>query len=212
MALSYPVSLANFSNRLRVRRLSLHAPTPVKQSQTAGGEIIRARQGATLWEGQCGLSFDHHAPAREIRVMLDLLMDAGASFLLSPAGYAGPASGSVGAGPFTLTSVAANNRDVTLGGLAASSVLTRGDYLSFTYGSNPVRYAFHQVVSLSAVASGGGAVTVEVFPPVQPGWSAGAVVLLKAPRLKAIVVDREAGESVRVFHDGMSFTFRQVLR
>lgn len=165
--------------------------------------------------GECQLTFARHGQTVGMRSLLDLLLDPGASFLLSPADYFGPSGDPFGAvldtSLITIDGVASNNRDLTLAGFPAGYSLHADDLLSFTYGSNPVRYAFHRVVFDTSVASGG-LITCEVWPRIRPGWSVGAKVELKKPRFKAIMSDREAGASARVFHSGMSFSFVQTLR
>lgn len=217
MALTYPVSLANFVERLKVTGLSFHAPVPLQESRTAGGEILRARMGASLHQGNVTLHFERHRAARQTRVMLDLLMEPGASFLLSPSDYDGPqedpGGAILGAATVTLNSVAANNRDVTFGGFPSGYHLRRGDAFSFGYGSNPFRRAFHWIVTYNAFADSGGVLSAEVYPPIRPGWSTGATVELIKPVIKAVIRSREPGAATRqIFHDGMSFSYIQTLR
>lgn len=215
MAVSFPLTLAQFSARLRVTGLSLHCPTPKSQSRTAGGEIIQARLGASLWQGECQLSFARQMTTSGVRSLVDLLLDPAASFLFSPGDYYGPAldpGGTLlGSANVTVSGVAANNRDITLAGLPNGYKLSGDDLLSFTYGTNPVRYAFHRVVFTTGGASSG-RVTAEVWPRVRPGWVAGAAVELKKPVFKAVMEDRDAGSSARVFHSGMSFNYIQTFR
>lgn len=215
MALSFPLILSQFSDRLRVVGLSLHCPTPKSLARTAGGELLRARLGASLWQGECTLGFQQSVNTRGMRALLDLLQDEGASFIFSPRDYPGPAADPettiLGSAAVGLQSVATNNRDVTLAGLPAGYVLSGDDLLSWTYGANPTRWAFHRVVA-QAVANASGQITVEVWPRVQPGWSQGAAISLRNPRFKAVMDESEPGSAARIFHSGMSFSYIQTLR
>lgn len=215
MALSFPLNLARFSDRLQVTGLVLHCPTPKSVSRTAGGEVMQARLGASLWQGECELTFRHQPKTGGMRALVDLLLDEQASFMLSPKDYYGPASDlggvALGARTITLSAVAANNRDVTLAGLPPGYVLSGDDLMSWSYATNPVRHAFHRIV-VGATANSGGNATVEVWPRVRPGWAVSATVELKKPMFKAVLTDRDPGASARVFHSGISFSFIQSLR
>lgn len=215
MAVTFPISLASFSDVLRVESLTLHCPTPKSRSQTRGGQMLQARLGPSLWQGDCKLAFAQGVKTGGLRALLDLLLDENASFLLSPHDYYGPAAdpGGVilGGATVTLQAVATNARDVTLAGLPAGYKLTGDDLFSFTYGTNPTRHALHRVV-FGATASSGGQITVEVWPRVRTGWAVGAQVRLVKPRFKAIMDEREPGASMKVFHSGASFTFIQEIR
>jgi len=206
MALSFPLTLAQFSERLRVASMTLHCPAVTEDSRTAAGEIIRASLGAALWQGEMTLAPAYHANAREAQVMLELLLQPGASFLFSPPAYV-----RAGNATATLSSVNANMRDVSLTNAGANAVLRAGSYISFTYGTNPVRYGFHQIVQ-TVTASGAGAATVEVTPPIRAGFGANATVQLARPVMKAVLMNRNPGRSAPLITDGISLQFTQTLR
>jgi hypothetical protein len=87
--------------------------------------------------------------------------------------------GGTGANNGVLNSVNANNKALSLSGLAAGQVVSVGDYLSFTYGSSR---ALHRVVE-AVTANGSGLTTeFEVRPHIRTGWSLSAAVTLKSPR------------------------------
>lgn len=215
MAATFPLSLDEYSDRIRVASTSFHCPTPKSISRTRGGQVLQARLGPSLWQGEVRLGFRHIARTQGVRALTDMLLDENASFILSPHDYFGPAmdpfGASLGGSEVKLHAVAANNADVTLSGLPGGYVLSGDDLFSFTYGRNPVRYAMHRIV-FAATAGGGGGITVQVWPKVEPGWQEGATVRLLKPRIKAVMEDREAGASAGIFHDGMSFSFIQTLR
>lgn len=215
MALSFPLNLAQFSDVLRVTGLSLHCPTPKQMSRTAGGDLLQARLGNSLWQGECQIGFMQSRNTRGMRALLDLLQDEGASFIFSPRDYSGPAADPdlavLGAAPILLSAVAANNRDVTLSGFPAGYVMTGDDLISWTYGANPTRWAFHRIVS-TVVANASGSLVCEVWPRVAPGWSAGTGISIRTPRFKAVMETVEAGSAARIFQSGMSFNYIQTRR
>lgn len=78
-----------------------------------------------------------------------------------------------------LASVNANNKALTLSGLNAGQVVSRGDYLSFTYTGGR---ALHQVMETVTANGAGLSPQFEVRPHLRAGWSLSAAVSLKAPR------------------------------
>lgn len=82
-----------------------------------------------------------------------------------------------GANDGTLTSVT-NSKTVVLSGLVAAQVVSRGDFLSFDYGTSR---ALHQVME-TVTASGGVTPGFEVRPYVRAGYTISGVVTLKTPR------------------------------
>jgi hypothetical protein len=78
-----------------------------------------------------------------------------------------------------LNSVNANNKALSLSGLNAGQVVSRGDYLSFDYGTNR---ALHQVMETAAANGSGLTAEFEVRPHIRPGWTLASAVNLKAPR------------------------------
>jgi hypothetical protein len=207
MAYSFPLTLAQFRDKLRVTSMILHCPAVVEESVTGAGEVLRASLGASLWQGDIALAPALHADLREAQALLDVLLRPGASFMLQPPNYSKDSAGT-GA---TLDAVASNNRDVTLTGIAPGYQVEAGDYVSWAYGNNPERFAFHQVVQGGA-ANASGDVTVEVNPIVRPGWTSGAMVRLIAPRFKAVLRSRNPGQMVPLITSGVGFSFIQTLR
>lgn len=209
MALTFPLPLAAFRDTLGVASMSVPTcPSVNEESRTTGGDVIRSNAGAALWQGDIALIPTDHAGGREVQVMLDLLTREGASFLMQPHGYTKPPLGDA---TVTLGGVAQNNRDVTLLGLPRGYELHRGDFLSWTYASNPVRYGFHQVVTGGA-ANDSGRLVVEVGPIVRPGWAAGAIVRVGAPRFKAVLRRSSPGRAEGLITSGITFSYLQTLR
>lgn len=99
-----------------------------------------------------------------------------------------------------LSSVAANNKTITLGGLAGSQIVSAGDYLSFTYGD---ARALHQAVETSGA-------TFEVRPHLRPGWTLGTAVKLKQPRgLFSLMLDSVSSRPNGGIHSVISFNLVQ---
>lgn len=217
MAISFPVAKVDFFNGLKVAACTFDLPGGLQMSRTAGGEIITADLGARLWRGTVTLADMRHADAVKVQAMLNRLTDSGASFLAyDPAHWRpayDPTGALLGAAAVTINSLP-TARELTLAGLPAGYVLTPGDYLSWNYGSSPVRRAFHQVV-VGGTANGSGITpALEVVPEIRPGSAAGASVLINQPYCKAVVVPGSfKGRSSRpAISGGMQFDFIQTLR
>jgi hypothetical protein len=78
-----------------------------------------------------------------------------------------------------LHSVNANNKALSLSGLNAGQVVSRGDYLSFDYAGNR---ALHRVVEAATADGSGLTAEFEVRPHLRPGWALSQAINLKSPR------------------------------
>lgn len=216
MAQVFPISNAAFFEGLRVRRASFDLPTSQLITRSAGGDVMRAELGARLWRVQLELSPARPRDAEQIRAKIHLLRQPTASMLVRPKPCYAPAydpTGTfLGSSSVVLNTVQSNLRDIRLGGLPSGYTLTPGDYLSFTYGTDPTRYAFHQVVSGAVASSGGVTGDFEVIPPIRPGYAIGEPVRLVRPWMKVVLVESSTGAASRSVTDGMSLTLQQTLR
>ncbi|NTT88566.1 hypothetical protein [Tabrizicola fusiformis] len=192
--LTFPLSLAQFFDLLPIQQAELDLPEALDMSQTTGGEVLTADLGTSLWSGRIELGVMTHDEVSAIRPLINILRRSGASFLISdptrPWPRLDPNGMLLGAATPTILAVGGSGRELSLTGLPASYPISRGDLMSFTYGS-PSRYALHEAVG-AAVANGAGQTgLIEVTPPIRPGAAAGAAVQLVWPRCKARLVPGE---------------------
>lgn len=216
MAQIYPMSAATFFENLRIMRASFDLPTNQLITRSAGGDVMRAELGARLWRAQLDLVPQTHLEVEKIRARMHLLRQPSASLIIRPSPYYAPYNDPDGTilatSTVTLHTVNANLRDIRITGLPAGFWMSTGDYLSFTYGTDPTRYAFHQLVS-SAQADGTGLTSLfEVVPPIRPGYAIGAAVRLVKPWMKAVLVESSTGSAGVAVTDGISLTLQQTLR
>lgn len=217
MAQVFPMPIADFFGKIPIRTVSQDLGEALEFNQTGAGEITSADLGPRLWKTTFSINPDYHVHIERIKAKLNLLRQANRSLLVqsSPIEYPqyDPDGSILGANVVTIKSIAGNNRDLTLQGLPVDYELGAGDVLSFTYGSNPVRYAMHQIVSDSK-ASSIGDITVEVSDFIRPGALTGMVVHLIKPFYKAVVVPNstEIGEASNIISNGLSFSVVQTLR
>lgn len=233
MALSFPLDLAQFFDGFCPISTTFELDEAVLTNETGGGEIIASDYGTRLWTGRVTLAPVRPVGIEEIKAMIRPLQDARGSFMIHPIHKQGPASlralgewfllrGVVNARGIWIDSETAqinslpvNARTITLKGLDPGFVITRGDFLSFTYLSSPTRHAFHQAAESVAANSSGVTGAFEVMPPIRPGAAVDAVVRLHRPQLKARMVPGSLSISAlprRGFAEGASFEWRQTLR
>lgn len=205
-ALTFPLSAAQFFDKLPVRTMTLGLAEPAETSRLADGTILRASLGEALWTGTVEIHRRRHDAAAEYEALLALVARPGASFLIYDRRRVGPASVPSGAGisGVTLDAISSDRREITLDGFA--SAITAGDLVGYTYGSG--KYALHR-----AVVDAASGAAFEVVPRVPDGVTAGASVSLVRPPMKAVLSQPPAfGEAARTFTGGLVFDFVQTLR
>lgn len=192
-----------------------HLDEPVETAQLSGGQIIRASLGAALWRGDVELRTNYHAQQAGLEARLARLSRPGQTLLAWDPRHNGPIAdpGGVwlGAAAPVIHTLDPDNLRLRVSGLPAGYVLSRGDYLGFTYGSNPTRYALHRL-DQSATASGAGLTPLfEVAPHIRPGAQTGAAVALIRPPIRAVLLAAEYGQSELNVTKGARFAVQQVL-
>lgn len=213
MAFSFPLTAAQFFNLLPITSARFWLPASMTMESSEGGEIFTADRGPRLWQAEFSLTDDHHATVDDREARLSMLAQAGRSFFAYDPRRTGPAADPSGAGLSGYSPVISSTtaREVTISGLPPNYQISRGDYLGWSYSSNPVRYALHRSVT-APVATAGGVATVEVTPNIRPG-AAGAVSLVQ-PVCKMVLVPGgyKPGTGAGVITTGATFRAQQTLR
>lgn len=215
--ITFPLSSQDFFAGLRPLDWTLYLPDNRVSEETQGGEVVDADLGVRLWTGTVSLGALEPRSARAIQAKVSLLQQAGRSFFAYPRDAAFPAydpKGQILGASLPLIHALPNARELRLSGLPSGYQISAGDFLSFDYGTSPVRTALHQVVE-TVIASGAGVTPAfEVMPPVRPGAALGAQVRLVRPHCKAKIVPGSASvpRFDRNFGEAPSFDFVQTLR
>jgi len=215
--LTYPLALATFADVLPIASLTFHLPEQVIMSRTGKGEQLTADVGERLWQGRIMLGRITRSEAARPEVLIDLIRQAGRSFLIydryrtNPG--ADPTGSILGSSSVTILALGGDAREMSLAGLPVGYTLSAGDYLSFAYGSG--LQALHRVVATTVVADGSGeTVLFEVTPALRPGATPGAAVALKKAFCKAVAVagSIEAANRYSTMTEGLAFDWVQTLR
>ena len=218
MALTFPLAAAEFFDTLKVSQMTFDCPEQVQVARTGGGEILPANIGPRLWTGEVSLVHHRFYVAAPVLAMISALREPGASFLAYDLTAPAPQSDPDGVALATVTplilALPSDARMLSLKGLPSGFVLTAGDYLGFSYGTNPVRRALHRVVSGVVAGGTGQTAAFEVTPPRRPGAAINAAVSLIKASCKARIVPGSvsSGAAAAGITSGITFKFMQTLR
>jgi hypothetical protein len=219
MALTYPLSVAQFQDRFGIVTSRFFISNPRDLGRTAGGAQVSASLGDAVWRGSFALPFTNdRSDAAGIDALLSVLDRAGSSFLVYDRTKTHPAAdpdGSIlGAAAPTISGIDVTDaRILGLSNLPAGYVLTAGDLIGWQYGTNPVRYALHRVVETKTAGAGGGIPLLEVTPFIETASLSGTAVQLIKPVMKAVIEPNPDYGSHRAGRaEGKQFSFVQELR
>jgi hypothetical protein len=216
MPLSFPLDLPQFFETFCPISTTFELGEAVLVNETGGGEVIPSDYGTRLWYGTVTLAPMKPVSVESIKALIRPLQDSRASFLLYPRHKRRATGGGSLAEPIgQINSLPTNKRLISLKQLPANYVITRGDFFSFIYSSNPSRYAFHQVVESITANNSGVTGQFEVIPPIRPGATVDTGVQFNRPRLKAKMVPGSLTITElprRGYAAGATFAWRQTLR
>lgn len=211
MPVTFPVDLVDYLSdygRLRPMRRRFDITDPRSYAESNGGQSYINSYGTQLWYGNMMVTPMHNALMRPLEARMRQLLRADAIFLLGDP-MDDPAPGNPGAP--NISTVNATTGLLTIKGLTASYAIPAGMRLSFKYGT---RYAYHETTE-RVVANTSGVATVEVIPPIEPGWAANAPIKFGSDaEMAAFIVPGswQPGEADADNSQGFTFTFKQSLR
>ncbi len=215
MTMTFPLVPGEFWARLPIATMSLDADTPVEFSRTAAGRAWTSDLGDPLYVGKVTLGRMTEAERRDVEVLLDILRPAARPFYAYDSRGRWPKADPRGRILGTAAPIIASipsARELTLSGLPARYLLSRGDYLAFDLSGG--RRALHHVVDAVVTASSAGVTPAfEVFPPLQASAAPGAAVTLVDAACKAILKPGGVtkGTSRHTITEGATFEFIQTL-
>lgn len=77
-----PVPLADFFDGLRIQSASFHLPGTRQHSRTAGGEVLSADMGTSLWRGTVAVTPGYYRDMAAVQAHVEALDRAGDPFLI----------------------------------------------------------------------------------------------------------------------------------
>lgn len=213
MALSFPLSLDAFANKLRIASAPFVLFEQQQLSGLGSGDVLAVQLAPSRWTSQVTLAPMRHTKAREVQALIESLNGPMQSFYLHCPTNCFPADDpggiKLGSATVTIASIGANNRSIALTGLPSGYKITAGDALSVDYGSAPVRRGYFRA-SETVSASGGTTPLFDLSHHLRPGIAAGLAVTLKKPAAKMFIEPN----SLSVQHAGSLSTiaFRAIQR
>jgi hypothetical protein len=219
MVMTYPLDVTTFMDALPIQTLAMDLPEQMQISRMGNGEVLMSDLGERMWSGTVTLGLSTRAEAGRPLTLLNALRQAGRSFMAYDVRRPGPlldlTGAALGSSTVTVNALYSSAFELSLAGLPPGYTLRSGDYLSFAYGTSPVRYALHQVVDW-AVTAGVGGITpgFEVTPYLRTGVTVGLPVTLVKAACKAVLIPGtvQAGTGGHTIFSGTSFQFVQTLR
>lgn len=213
MALTYPLSLSAFADKLRIVSAPFVLEEQHELSGLGSGEVLAAQLAPARWTTTVTLAPERHLKAREIQVLIESLSGSIQSFYLYCPTNCYPAKdpGGVvlGASAVKIASIGGDNKSLALNTLPANYVITAGDALAFDYGSNPTRRAWHRAAETVTANGSGVTPAFAVTPNLRPGATAGAAVVLKKPAAKMFRMPGPLSVSHTPSHAVISFEAKQ---
>ena len=217
MALSSPLTLAQFWENVRVREMTLRLHEPVEINRTRNGAVIPASLGDAIWRGSVTIAPDIDAQSvMALEARFALLSRPGMAFLAYDARKPYPASdpdgSTYGASTPTIASINVNGRELAITGLPANYALKAGDLMGVQRGT-PTRYYLYRMLE-DITANGSGATgEFEVAPILSDSLEAGDSVSFVKPVIKAVFdAPPDYGSGQPVVFPGAQFSFVQTLR
>lgn len=215
MALTFPLSLNDFADKLKISTVKWELKRWDQLSGLGSGDVLAAQLAPPRWAATVTLAAMYHADAAQVQALVESLDGPTNSFFLYapqlPFPQADPDGSILGASSVTIHTVGGNNKSLRLAGLPAGYVLTIGDYLAFDYGSNPTRRAFHRIVETVTADGTGLSPLFEVRPHLRPGVTTTLPVTLAKPAAKVFIMPDtfDPGTARAVITEGMQFEVMQ---
>lgn len=213
MAITYPYSLADLADLLRVSSVTWDVQRNDEVSGLGDGRVWQAELAPPLWKAEVTLIDLGHNQAKQIAALIRKLHGAQESFWLydplSKFPQYDPDGTLMGSATPTVRVIASDRVRMGLKGLPNRYKLAAGDKIQIAYGTNPVRNAFLEVCeATTASATDGTTVAFHVFPAIPTGVVADLPVILVRPACKVFILpgSHNPGRAQGMVTSGAGFT------
>jgi hypothetical protein len=215
MAITFPVSLPNLVDLLKIESVSWNLVYQQEYSGLGSGEGLSHDLGPPLWEADVTCAQFPHADVEKWRARFLGLDGSNQSFMLYNPAAKHPETdenGTALAGKnLTVLSVGANRKEFAIAGLPAGFEVPWGAYAQIEAGS-PTRVALVQFLESKTATGLGNTSAIECRPHLRPWVAAGAVVTLLKPAAKVKLVPNSLRvETTGALHSRLRFAARQTL-
>ncbi len=215
MALSFPLSLPNLVDLLKIASVSWNLVYQQEYSGLGTGEGLSHDLGPALWEGDCQTGEFYHRDIEKWRARFLALDGSNQSFMLyNPAAKypeTDPDGAILAGSTITIGSVGSNRKEMALTGLPAGFEVPWGAYAQITAGS-PSRVALVQFLESKTATGAGNTSVIELRPHLRPWVLAGAAVQLLKPAAKVKLIPNSLRvETAGALTSRLRFTARQTL-
>jgi hypothetical protein len=202
MALSFPLAQASFISLWRWSEFNFDLEIYESISGTRGGEQLSAEIAEPKWRLDVLLKNQCLTGSADLGALIHAMRKRGSdgTFLARDLRRKGPREdyNGLGLSGYTPTILSISGRTaLRLAGLPDGYVLSRGDVIGVTYGSNPVRYGYMTMAEGITANGAGQTAYFEVNPFVKSGITAGMAVDLVNVPVKMQIRSYDPGVSVR---------------
>ena len=215
MALTFPLSLNSFADKLRITSVQWQLKRWDQLSGVGSGDVLAAQLAPPRISGTVTIAPMYHDDAAEVQALVESLDGPMQSFFLYAPQKAypryDPDGSKLGASTVTIHTVGSNNKSLQLQGLPSGYVMSTGDYLAYDYSMNPVRRGFHRISETVTTPGSGISPLFEVRPHLRPGTTTGLAVTLIKPAAKVFIVPEtfDPGTARPIVTEGMQFEVMQ---
>lgn len=171
MSVTFPLATSAFQDILRFQLVTLKPSYGQETSGIADGTIRAKDLRPNLWQAQIQTAPAFLADVDKIQSTMESLEGMTFTFYMYHPNRKIPIAGTFDDSTVQINTLGTDGTSLSLKGLPANRVVTKGDMISFAYGSRP-NYAFHRV--LETVTANGAGVTPEFR--VNGGVRTGATV------------------------------------
>lgn len=198
----------------RIARWTFGPSFGQETSGQAGGQIRVRTTRAPLWKLSMDCDPLWRDEAAAVKALIGSMGQSVGSFLAWdiawPYPKADPTGALISGSTVQIKSLGSDGTSLALKGLPVGYVLTRGDYLGFTYSTT--KKALHQVVAATVTADGSGdTAEFAVHPAIRTGAAVNDAVSLSKPCAEFRIVPGSYDFSSAGAHDQLSLEALQVV-
>jgi len=210
MAVTFPMSIEDFMDKLGVVKTTFHLPSLVQSKRQTGGGTVRVEPGERMWVGKVELRPYRNISIDRYSAMLELLGEGNASFFVTPSDRKGPQSDPTGvalaASTPLIRQIGSGGSEISFKGLPGGFKLNVGDMVSFVSAGT---HCLHRIQNDVTASGSGNTSLVTISPPPPPGLAIDIAVQFVQPRCMAEIVSYDPSTKGITHGSPISFGWEQ---